>query len=64
MAAPDEVYRAVTRLFAVVVLGFGAAILVVTLVNGGGPLSTGVLLGLVFIGLGLGRLYLARRAAP
>jgi multisubunit Na+/H+ antiporter MnhB subunit len=61
MAAPDEVYRAVTRLFAVVILGFGLAILVVTVVNGGGPFSTGVLLGVVFCALGAGRLYLALR---
>ena len=61
MAAPDEVYRAVTRLFAVVIVGFGLAILIVTLANGGGPLSLGVLLGLVFVGLGAGRLYLALR---
>jgi hypothetical protein len=62
MAAPDEVYRAVTRIFAVVILGFGVAILVVTLANGGGPLSLGFLLGLVFTGLGIGRLYLATRS--
>jgi len=64
VTAPDEVYRAVTRLFAVVILGFGTAILIVTLANGGGPLSLGVVLGLAFIGLGAGRLYLAMRARP
>ena len=63
MAAPDEVYRAATRIFAVVILGFGVAILVVTLANGGGPLSLGFLLGLVFTGLGIGRLYLATRSS-
>jgi hypothetical protein len=60
--APDEVYRGVTRLFAIVIAGFGAAILVVTLANGGGPLSTGFVLGLLFLGLGAGRLYLSLRA--
>jgi multisubunit Na+/H+ antiporter MnhB subunit len=59
--APDEVYRAVTRVFAVVMVGFGLAILVVTLVNGGGPFSTGVLLGVLFCALGAGRLYLTLR---
>lgn len=59
MAAPDQLYRAVSRLFSVVILGFGIAILVITLVNGGGPLSTGVLFGLVFSALGAGRLYLS-----
>jgi hypothetical protein len=64
MAAPDEVYRAVTGIFAVVIIGFGLTILIVTLANGGGPLSIGFLLGLVFTGLGVGRLYLAARARP
>jgi hypothetical protein len=54
MPAPDEVYRGVTRLF-------GAAIVIVTLANGGGPLSTGVLLGILFMALGGGRYYLATR---
>ena len=63
MAAPDQLYRAVSRLFAAIITGFGITILVVTLVNGGGPLSVGFLLGLVFTGLGAGRLYLASRSA-
>jgi hypothetical protein len=56
---PDEVYRAVTRVFAVLIAGFGAVILVVTLARGGGPTSFGILIGLIFLGLGLGRLYLS-----
>ncbi len=59
--APDEVYRGVTRIFAVVILGFGIAIVVITLANGGGPLSAGFLIGLLFSALGAGRLYLAMR---
>ena len=62
MAPPDEVYRGVTRIFSVIILGFGVAILVVTLANGGGPLSTGFLIGLLFTALGVGRLYLALRS--
>jgi hypothetical protein len=62
MAAPDQLYRAVTRLFAVVILGFGLAILVVTLINGGGVGSVGLWLGLLFVALGVARLYLAMRA--
>jgi hypothetical protein len=61
--APDEVYRGVTRLFAVVILGFGIAIIVITLINGGGPLSAGVLIGLLFSALGAGRLYLSTRGS-
>jgi hypothetical protein len=44
----------------VVIIGFGVAMLVITLVRGGGPLAVGVLFGLLFIALGAGRLYLAR----
>jgi hypothetical protein len=59
--APDEVYRGATRLFAAVILGFGVVILAVTLANGGGPLATGFLLGVLFVALGAGRLYLSLR---
>jgi hypothetical protein len=61
MPAPEEVYRGVTRIFAVVILGFGIAIVIITLAAGGGPLSTGMLIGLLFAALGAGRLYLALR---
>jgi hypothetical protein len=62
--ANEQLYRAVSRLFAVVIACFGVAILVVTLVNGGGPLSLGFLMGLLFTALGAGRLYLAARPRP
>jgi multisubunit Na+/H+ antiporter MnhB subunit len=61
MPAPDEVYRGVTRIFAVVIMGFGIAIVIITLAAGGGPLSTGMLIGLLFSALGAGRLYLSLR---
>jgi hypothetical protein len=62
--APDEVYRAVTRMFALVIAGFGLAILIVTIARGGGPTSFGILIGLIFFGLGVGRLYLSSRPHP
>ena len=63
MAAPpaDEVYRGVTRLFAVIILGFGITIVVVTLANGGGVTAFGILIGVIFTALGAGRLYLSLR---
>jgi hypothetical protein len=61
--APDEVYRGVTRVFAVIILGFGLTIVAVTLANGGGLTSFGLLIGLLFTALGAGRLYLSLRAA-
>ena len=62
MAPPDQLYRGVTRIFSVIILGFGLAILVVTLANGGGPLSTGFLIGLLFTALGVARFYLTLRS--
>ena len=38
----------------------GVALLVSTIARGGGPLAIGVLLGLLFVAAGAGRLYLAR----
>jgi hypothetical protein len=44
---------------AVMVL-LGVGMLVATIGFGGGPLARGVLLGLLFVAAGAGRLYLAR----
>ncbi len=54
-------YQLATRAFAVVIIGFGIAIVAITLAQGGGPLATGFLLGLLFTALGVGRLYLSFR---
>ncbi len=59
--APDEVYRGVTRLFAVIIIGFGVTIVAVTLARGGGVTAFGFWIGLIFTGLGAGRLYLSLR---
>ena len=58
---PDEVYRGVSRVMAVVVLSVGVLIVVLTLARGGGIAATGLWIGLIFSGLGLGRLYLSFR---
>ena len=62
MAAPDELYRGVTRVFSIVILGFGIAIVIVTLAAGGGIASGGLWLGLLFCALGAARLYLSLRS--
>ena len=51
--------RRSTLVFGVVSIGLGVALLVETAAVGGG--STGYVLGLLFLGLGAGRLYLLRR---
>jgi hypothetical protein len=58
---PDEVYRGVTRIFAVVIAAFGLAIIAITLANGGNAGAAGIWLGLIFTALGIGRLYLSLR---
>ncbi len=61
--APDQVYRGVSRIFAAIIVGFGLAIVIVTLANGGGPTSFGLLIGVVFTLLGGARLLLSFRSA-
>jgi hypothetical protein len=58
---PDEVYRGVSRIFAVVITGFGLVIIAVTLAKGGNAGAAGIWLGLIFTALGAGRLYLSLR---
>ena len=48
-----------TAVFGLVAIGLGVALLIETAVHGGG--SVGYLLGVLFVALGLGRLYLLRR---
>jgi hypothetical protein len=57
----DEGYQLAVRIFSVTIMGFGLAMLVLTLARGGGPLAVGFLFGLLFIALGSGRLYLSTR---
>ena len=52
--------RAVTRLTSALLIVIGVAIVVRTIVEGGGPVALGVLLGLLFVAAGAGRLYVER----
>jgi multisubunit Na+/H+ antiporter MnhB subunit len=61
MPEPRQLRRGTTRLLSVVMVGLGVAIVVRTLAAGGGPLTVGVLLGLLFIAAGAARLYLQSR---
>ena len=51
-------YKSTVALFGVVAIGLGVALLVETAVHGGG---VGYLLGVLFLALGAGRLYLLWR---
>jgi hypothetical protein len=51
---------AATTTFSVLMIVVGIALIVRTLTAGGGALATGLILGLLFIAAGLGRIYLRR----
>ena len=54
-------YRTLTRVSASLLVALGIAMLVITLSRGGG---VGLILGVLFIAAGAGRLWLLRRKAP
>jgi hypothetical protein len=61
MSNPERIYRTSVRAMSLVFVTLGLALLVSTLVSGGGPLSVGVLLGVAFLAVGAGRLWIASR---
>jgi hypothetical protein len=61
MASPERIYRGSVRLMSFLFVALGLALLVSTLASGGGPLSVGVLLGIAFLAVGAGRLWIASR---
>jgi hypothetical protein len=61
MSSPERIYSGSIRTLSLVFVALGLVILVSTLANGGGPLSVGVLMGVAFVAVGSGRLWLASR---
>jgi hypothetical protein len=61
MPSPDRIYHGSVRALSSLFLVVGMVLLVVTLANGGGPLSVGVLIGVAFTAVGAGRLWIASR---
>jgi hypothetical protein len=57
----ERVYRGAVRTFSLAFVAIGLLVLVLTLANGGGPASLGFLLGIAFLVVGIGRLWLAAR---
>ena len=57
-----EVHRTLTRLLSVALIAIGLVLLAQTVASGGGALSRGVILGVLFVAAGVGRLALTRRA--
>ncbi len=54
-------YRVAVMVFSLVFVAIGLVVLVVTLAHGGGPASVGVLMGLAFVAVGAGRLWVGSR---
>lgn len=61
MASPERIYRGSIRAFSIVMVVLGLAILVTAVVNGGGPASVGVLIGVAFVAVGAARLWMSAR---
>ena len=53
-------HGAATVVLSVLLVILGLAMVVSTVVRGGGPLSAGIVLGLLFVVAGAGRLYVSR----
>jgi len=51
-------YHGAVRAFSLAFVAIGLVLVVVTLAKGGGPASVGVLMGLAFVAVGVGRLWL------
>ena len=60
----QRAYAASTRVLSVLILVAGLAMIGSTLARGGGALALGLVLGVMFVVIGAGRLWLARQAGP
>jgi hypothetical protein len=61
MDPSERIYRGSVRVLSIVFVALGLVILASTVANGGGALSVGTLLGLAFLAVGIGRLWIASR---
>ena len=53
--------NAVTLVMSLLMIGLGVAMIGVTLNHGGGPVAFGIVIGLLFVAAGGGRLWVLRR---
>lgn len=63
MSQPGQMRRSSTRVLSLLMILIGIGLVVRTLVAGGGLGAVGVLLGILFMAAGAGRLYLQSRTA-
>jgi hypothetical protein len=64
MATPERLYHGSIRVFSLLFVLLGVAILASTLARGGGPLSLGVFLGIAFLAVGIVRGWLGGGGPP
>jgi hypothetical protein len=60
MPEPRQLHRASTRVLSGLMVLIGLALVVSTLVRGGGPLAVGLVVGVLFCVVGAGRIWLER----
>jgi len=58
----ERIYNGAVRAFSLLFVAIGVVVLAVTLVGGGGPASVGVLMGIAFVLVGAGRLWVSSRS--
>ena len=61
MSKQQQLRRSYTRLMSVILIVLGIVLVIRTVAAGGGPAAAGVLLGILFVLAGAGRLYLQYR---
>jgi drug/metabolite transporter (DMT)-like permease len=61
MSKPQQFRRSYTRVMSAILVVLGVVLVVRTIAAGGGPVAAGVLLGILFVLAGVGRLYLQYR---
>lgn len=57
----DRAYHGAIRAFSLAFVVVGLLLFIVTLANGGGPVSIGFLMGILFIAVGVGRFWIASK---
>lgn len=57
----ERAYHGAIKVSSAAFAVIGVLLLVVTLVNGGGPASIGFLMGILFVAVGVGRYWIASR---
>ena len=60
MPDPRDVHRTATRILSAIMVVIGVLLLVLTFAGGGGPISLGTILGVLFLLAGIMRLRLER----